>query len=306
MARYLALGKQSSWDTAATSFKYVDPLSISISPERDIVQLRPVSSRFATAFYPGGWKVTGDIEFPCNPQTIGDALLMIFGQVSSQSQGTGAYKHTFTPIDVDSAPPVYTLEIASGSVYRQILNVAATSLEIEFPPNEIVSTTLSILGTKEQAGSSRTPAFPSVRDFTGADAAVKINNNTRKLRALSLTINANLSDDHYVLGSRYLPRHILGEFEVTGSMDIEFEEESYLDEFLAESEASFEITLTGPQIESGVNYQLKLTMPKVIYETWEAEVSHAEPIVQSIDFVARKDGSNPVITAELINTITSY
>jgi hypothetical protein len=55
-----------------------------------------------------------------------------------------------------------------------------------------------------------------------------------------------------------------------------------------------------------VNYQLKLTMPKVIYETWEAEVSHAEPIVQSIDFVARKDGSNPVITAELINTITSY
>ena len=43
MARYLALGKQSSWDTAATSFKYVDPLSISISPERDIVQLRPVS-----------------------------------------------------------------------------------------------------------------------------------------------------------------------------------------------------------------------------------------------------------------------
>ncbi|MEM4497307.1 MAG: phage tail tube protein [Nitrososphaerota archaeon] len=306
MPRYIGLGKQTEWDSAASPSVYLDPLSVDVSPEREIYQVRPVSGRFATEFYPLTVKVGGDIEMLVNPQTFGHILHMFFGNVLTESAGTTAKKHTFTPKDVDESLPIYTLEIGSGSIYRRILNCVADSLSIEASAGEPVTATVGILGTREEAASSRTPTYPTVRYFTASDAVITIGGQARKLRSFSIEMNNNMVDDHYVLGSKYLPKHLLGEFEATGSFEIELDEYSYLSDLLADSEVSIQATFTGDQIETGVNYKLDIIIEKAILETWSAEVSHAEAIVQEIDFIARKTSTNPPVKIELTNTVESY
>lgn len=306
MARYIGLGKQTDWDTAASPSTYLDPLSIDISPEREIYQVRPVSGRFTTEFYPLTVKVGGEIETLVNPQTFGHILHMLFGNVSTENAGTTAKKHTFTPKDIDESPPIYTIEIGSGSIYRKILNCVVDNLSIEISPGEPVTATAEILATKEETATARSPTYPAVKYFTANDATITIGGQTRKLRSFSIEINNNMADDHYVIGSKYLPRHVLGEFEASGSFEIEVDESVYLDEFLADAELGFQVTLTGEQIESGVNYKLDIIVEKAILESWSAEVSPSETIVQSIDFIARKTSTSPPVKIELTNTVTSY
>ncbi|MHC1624032.1 MAG: phage tail tube protein [Candidatus Methanospirareceae archaeon] len=305
MSRYLGIGKQSAWGTATSPTEWLDPISIDVKTEKEPLQLRTISSRLVQQFLEGKIVVTGDIEAPANPEAIGLLLLATFGNVSSTAQ-TASTKHEFTPkTKYDEIPPFLTLEIGSDNVYRKVLDVIGASLAIEFPPGEIVSCRFSILGSKEESSAEQSPSFPTVRPFTANDAIITLGGASAELRALSIEFNNNPRSDHHVIGNRYLPRHELGDLEVTGSMDLIFDSRDELDDFLNDTETSLTIDLVGPEIASGENYELKIELPVIIYSAWGAPVRTGEQIIQSIDFVARKPDSGD-IKVTLVNTIESY
>ena len=91
---------------------------------------------------------------------------------------------------------------------------------MEFALGEYVSATASILAQREDSADLRTPSFPAARDWHSGDVSATLGGQEIELKALSLEVNNNPSSDHHVIGSRYLPRHELGELEITGSMDV--------------------------------------------------------------------------------------
>lgn len=310
MSRYLGLGKESSFGAAVAPNKFLDPLRIDIASEKEPILRRSVASRFPLDKAPGNVVVTGEVEFQVDPELFGDFLLMLLGKVeSSQPDPTNApsvYQHVFTPCEVGEEPATYTLEVGGDDVARRIVSAILESLSVEFAPGEYVSATASILGQKEEQASPVTPSFPSVRCWHSGDASITIGGVEAELRALTLEINNNPSEDHHVIGSRYLTRHELGELEVTGSMDLRFEDRSQLDDFLNEEEVSMKITLTGDAIEGEYHNQLEIELPRIVYSAWSAEISGSEPITQSIDFAALKPSNDDVIKFTLTNPVTQY
>jgi len=305
MSRYLGIGKQSAWGTAVSPTEWLDPITVDIKTEKEPLQLRTISSRLVQDFLQGKIVVTGDIETPANPEAIGLLLYATFGNVSSTAQ-TASTKHEFTPKTApEDTLPFLTLEIGSGSVYRKVLDVIGASLAIEFPPGEIVSCRFSILGSKEESSTEQSPSFPSARPFTANDATVTLGGASAELRALSIEFNNNPSTDHHVIGNRYLTRHELGDFEVTGSMDLLFDSSDELDAFLGDTETSLTIDLIGETISGDEKYELKIELPNIIYSAWGAPVRTGEQVIQSIDFVARKPDSGD-IKVTLVNTVSSY
>ena len=203
-------------------------------------------------------------------------------------------------------PPTYTIELGADSVARRVVGAIGESLAMEVAPGEYASATLSVLGVKEETISPSTPSFPSSRDWTSHDISVTLGGVQAELQALSLEINNNPSDDHHIIGSRYLTRHELGELEITGSMDVRFLNDQHLTSFLNDQETSMTITFAGDEIEGGYSYELKIQLPKIVYDAWSAEVSRSEMVVQSIDFVAVKPADGSVITLTLRNDEEGY
>jgi len=310
MSRYLGLGKESAFGEPSTPTRFVDPLRIDVACEKEPILRRTVASRFPLDKAPGNVIASGEIEVQVDPETIGDFLLMLLGEVEvSQPDPTGApsvYAHTFTACEIGEIPPTYTLEIGFDGSARRIISTILESLKLELAPGEYVSATAGILGQKEEQSTPQTPSFPSARSWHSGDATIMINDVQAELRALSMEINNNPSTDHHVIGSRYLTRHELGDLETTGSMDVRFLDRSLLDSFLNDEEASIKIILTGDEIEAGYRNKLELELPRIVYSAWSGEMSGSEPIVQSIDFAALKPSSGDVIKVTLTNQVPSY
>ena len=310
MVRYVGLGKESSFASAASIARYVDPVTFSLTPEKEPVIFRTVASRSPVTFYEGKVTVTGDIEIPLYPDVLGDFLLMLLGKVETSQPDAGSapntYKHTFTPIEKWESPVTYTLELGEDVIARRILGAILESLSLELTPGEPPRAGCSVLAVKEESTSLGSPTFPSVKAFPENSATLTLNGASAELQALSLDINNNPSTDHHVIGSKYLTRHELGDLEITGSFDVKLADRTHLDQFLSDGEGSLEIMLEGEEIEAGYKHYLKISLPRIIYSGWEAEVSGSEPIVQSIDFAAIKPSDSPIITIELQNKISSY
>jgi len=310
MSRYLGLGKETSFGASATPSRFVDPLRIDITCEKEPILRRSIASRFPLDKAPGNIVVTGEVEFQVDPEVIGDFLLMLLGKVEADqpdpSNAPSVYQHVFTPCELEEEPATYTLEIGMNGSARRIVSTILESLSVEFAPGEYASATASIVGQKEEQASLVTPSFPSVRCWHSGDASITINDSQAELRALSLEINNNPSTDHHVIGNRYLTRHELGELEVTGSMDIRFADRGELDRFLGDEEASMKITLTGDLIEGEYRYELQIELPRIVYSAWSGEISGVEPIVQSVDFTALRSSGGEPIKVTLTNTLNEY
>jgi len=308
--RYVGIGKETGFGNPTTPTRYLDPLSVSIAADKEPILRRGIGSRWPVDKALGNIVVSGDMEFPANPEIIGDFLLMLLGKVeTSQPDPTGApnvYAHIFKPCEVGESPPTYTIEIGLDSTARRITSAILGSMSLEFAPGEYVSVTASILAQKEDSTDLKSPSFPAARDWHSGDVSAVLGGQEVELKALTLEINNNPSSDHHVIGSRYLPRHELGELEITGSMDVKFVDRDHLDRFLNDEETSLTITLTGDEIEGGQNHQLKLELPRIVYSAWSGDVDSPEMIIQSIDFVAIKPSSDEVFKATLTNTVNEY
>ena len=310
MTRYLGFGREQAFGEPVSPSRFVDPLRIDVSCEKEPILRRSVASRFPLDKAPGNVVVTGEVELEVEPETIGDLLLMLLGEIeTSQPDSSNAptvYEHVFTPCEIGETPPTYTLEIGSEASARRIISTILESLKLELAPGEYASATASILGQREESSSMLTPSLPATRPWHSGDASITINDAQAELQALSLEINNNPSTDHHVIGSRYLTRHELGELEITGSMDVKFSDRSHLDRFLNDEEASIKITLTGDEIEAGYRNRLEIELPRIVYSAWSCEISGSEQLVQSIDFVAIKPSNSPILKITLTNQVSGY
>lgn len=310
MPRYIGFGKQSAIDSPVAPSKFIDAIRFDVSSEKPVLRRRSVSGREVNGYAAGKVSVKGEVEFYLNPKGVGEALYMTLGALStSQPDPTNApsvYEHIFTPLKMGEEPPAYTVELGSDSVARKVVGAIGGALSIEVAPGEYASATLSILGVREETASPAAPSFPAAKDWTSHDASIMIGGTQAELQALTLEINNNPSEEHHVIGSRYLTRHELGELEITGSMDVRFLDAQHLTRFLNDEETSLTITFSGEEIEGGYGYEFRIDLPRIVYDAWSAEVSRSEMIVQSIDFVAVKPVDGDVVSVMLRNDEEGY
>jgi len=307
-ARYVALAKQASIDTPATSgFKYIHVESCDIHLEKEYIYDEDnVSYIEYSSAMEGVRMVRGGIDLRLNPEMIGELLNSFFGgSTTTQIETTPVYRHVFTP---SSAVVPYTVIVGAGDVAERFVGCGVSRLEISLEAGEAPKIRAELLGRDMDIVLPSTPSYPSVRDWMPAEASLTLGGEQALIKELELTLENGLSDDEFVIGSNVLQRLSPKKYSVDIKLSARFLSTSRLEEFLSGTETSMTIDLLGPKIpgSNNQNYQLTIELPRVVYDSHVAEIDARELLVEEIEMKALRGESTSSITVTLENTEPGY
>lgn len=269
----------------------------------------------------GPFAVDGDVEFNPGPEDgTGHILKWAFGSCSTLgTAATGAidtYKHTFDTVDsLDS----FTCHIGVGNTMnRRISGCKIDELSVSAAAGEMLTLTASVLGRKEDVKTTMaTPTFGTLNPFTWSQGSVTFDGSLEaNVESVELSFTNNVVDDFYVLdNTRYRKDMPEGRRELSGALDISFENDTYYQKFLgggtvpqsSPSWGSVNLHFEGDTITGTHVYELELDMPKLRIDTSDISISDADRVVQSMDFDAFYDDDLGYdIQGILKNTIGTY
>jgi len=321
MAKYFGIGKESSYGVAVVPSVYIDPLNESLKGENVLLRQEAFIRRELSKIGAGPFRVSGDVEVVVIPDNIGKFLEGIFGKVTTTaSPSSDAYKHEF---EVNNTLPSYTIEIGYdvGSYAIQIPGAGFNELSLEAPAKEFVTARISVIGKTAKLESLSTPTVITGRPFVFHDGEVKIDGSTvANVEAIRLTLSNNIDADVFYIGSRTLGAIKPQGFDITGTMDISFDNWDFYQKFLGSASAtepqdtlgslSLELTFTGEATgssDTGYEYKLlKIEIPEIYLSKDDIDISGRDRIVQKLEFTGVYNTSaGYAVKATLINTESS-
>lgn len=252
---------------------------------------------------------------------IGYWLGMAIGDPSSAQQGgTAAYKHTYTP---DDDLKTFSMWYARGGNQQVVIPYGAVdTLLIEQSPSDVLRSTVGIIGQKETINAddmTTADAYDTARKFHDAHLTVTGPVGATEVFSSSILVNNKYNvDKGRAHGSRFYNALIPGKREVTGTMELWFDDDGDYQNFWGStSETTPDVAGdftpiplnfswdSGELADTGFNYILALDVPEVAFEA--TNVIMEERIRQTIDWSAQYDtGDSYDIQAELTNTVVSY
>ncbi|MEM0456107.1 MAG: phage tail tube protein [Nitrososphaerota archaeon] len=295
MPRYLGVGKENTYGTAVAAAVWYDIIRENITVRRTTILDRDtVADRQLTKAVRGEEYVEGEVELYLNSQQIGHLLLSCLGSVVTS--GTGPYTHTFFVADV---LPSLTLRSGLDSVKEKVVAGAVVdNLEVVAEVGK-VRVRAGIVGRQLTLGDVSSPSFTRGEDFTHGDVTITIGDITKRPRRMTFRMNNNLERVH-VLGDHYLHSLKPKKFEVTGSFDLDFENEAEYQDFLSLTPRSLNI-----RFERG-NYRIEFDIERFVYTDARVEVRGRELLVASFEFVALKSDVQDAIKVTLVNDDAGY
>jgi len=319
MVRFIGIGIETTYGEAATITDYIDAVSESITGGQSFIDVETAGTRWIRERVPGPWSESGSFDIIVNADNITKILKCALGDVTTSDDGGSpavAYKHEFKP---SSTLPSFTLEVCPdvGSYSRQIVGCGITSLRFEAPARELLTASVDILAAKEKLISPSTPTFTTRRPFVFYDGQIS-GLVTANVEAFRLTIENDIPDDAFVLGSRFLPGLRVQGFTVSGELDLTFLDWDAYQKFLGSASAtepgttaeSYSLTATftspeetGSSVAGFENYELEFHLPKIYLDTAEAHFDRRDRIVETVRFTAVYDSTaDYVVKVTVVNT----
>jgi len=308
MSRYLGLGKQTGFGTAATPTKFIAANSVSLTPNEEREFSHTIADRAPLFVQPSQKYSEIEVETMIWPEGGLENILHAFFQnvnTTTLDATNGVYRHTFTPASFNPTVTYYTFEAGfdPGLQALRTPNCVINSLEFSFANASAPTLSISAIGDFPSAVSRSTPSFPAVRPFAVPDVSVQIGGSPAELRELSIEFVNNVERVHDLNGA--LRAIELQGLEVSGSFSVRFRNMTHLNNFLNRTETSLRATLTGPIAGGSHNYSLEIELPRIVYDSWNAEISEADLLVQDVDFKALKPASGDAVIVRLVNKVSA-
>lgn len=228
---------------------------------------------------------------------------------------TGAYKHTFTAMGNAESDYLPSLSILVDRIVKEYTytGIVFNTLSFSAQPGDFLKVDMGFVGKDEIDGTAATGLTLSpLKTFTFAQASVKIGGTTvADVTNIKFDLNNNL--DHskqttstglYFKQPKHGAREIKADLEVIYSTDSDTLYSTY---FKGDDDVSLEIKFTSSEeIEAGFPYSLTITIPHCqVRESSSPETSGADTLMQSLSLKAIEEGSDELITVELVNGRTT-
>ena len=303
MARYLGIGKETTYGTPVAASYYMPIISESLKLEHGYLFPETVAYREFDRVVPGKKLVTGGWEmYVTYDKGIGLILKALLGGETKTNPTTGVASHVFKRA---SSIPSLTARVGLHGVTEKIVSgLGINELTFELEAGDFLRCSVDCVGRDETTGTLSTPTF-STQDFIDASKVVTFKLDTADVtpERFSLTIRNNIDTDAFELGSRTLKRLEPTGFEVEGEMDIRFLTTSHLNDFLNSTKKDLQVKLQGPLITGTYYNELQIDCDEIIYDAGDAYIDRQERIVQNLKFTAIRDPtSNEPIIITLQNT----
>lgn len=251
----------------------------------------------------------GDISAQIRSKSFGYILTALAGAAPSTT-GTGPYTHTFT-LQNDNQHATLSIHIADPIGDRQFKGASLNSLEIKQELDDFAVFTANFLA-KYPVNTSVTPSLDTSEvKFSKKDLSIKLASsiaglsgasNLGVVEALTLSINKNVTRDS-VFGSAEPVDFINNSFQVEGSLTLKYEDRTYRNYFVDNTERAMEI-----KWDNGTQ-SLTFQLPKVHFTSHDPDYSLDEVVRQDVGFTAFYDLANSqaiLHKIELVNNQSSY
>lgn len=304
---YLGFVTQSSLGSLTTRTKFLDIVSESIAAQL----MRKHSSNLGSAsrrlYTEVGAQSGGGVQLEANFEGMDTLLYHAFGtKAAAQQGGTAAYKHTLTL--AAGVPAIgLSVEVArdiTGFFYE---GCKVAALTFQQDPNDFLKVAIELLGRQETRGSATSPTFPSALPIHQSQMVATVDAGAVTMNKLMVKLDNKLAQRPQL--GNVAPKEIIrtGGREVTGSFEIDFEDQTQYAKFMANTSAALIATWTGAIIASSFAYALVLTLPKIFYTGGTPVVSGRGPITVpfTFDAVEQTRGAQDEFKIELTNTATS-
>ena len=265
-------------------------------------------------------RVEGDVEFNIKNNSIVHFLKSLLGTVTSGLAGgeSAVWEHVVTVELNDPQNPSLTLALAKPSFqdYRYDL-VVPSSLEIATPVDDLVTGTMEFVGKDESTVADYTPSFDADDYyFRNHDVTIKLASDVAglagaqalKVKEFSLSIANNARVNQNI--SDYNPSDVLGMLiEITGSMKIDYEDETHHDTYVAGTYQAMQISMVRTDVTIGVasNPEITVVLPKVSFESLEQDRPIDDILADGIEFTAHYDTTEAkAIEITVVNEVEDY
>lgn len=270
----------------------------------------------AQAYKKSEWS-EGTIESELNDRSFGLILYATFGTLSSSGIVDSAYTHTFS-LQSDSQHDSLTITLADPDRTDQYALCMLDSLELNVVPDEVVTFVAGFKGRTGRAVAAASPTYATAfNKFLGRHAVVKIASvvgglagaSALSLKSFQLRINKNLVMNS-VLGTIW-PEDILNQkFEITGSFELDLDDQTYRNLMLNGTYQALRLQITNTDVLIGATSRpdFKIDLARVHFEEWEPTRDNDELVTQKISFRALYDitTSTTVNSVTLINNVSAY
>jgi len=260
----------------------------------------------------------GDITILLDVENAPYLLIPALGTVTSSTASgeTSVYEHVITRKD-GNPPKTLTINFNDTVETRQYTYATVNTCEISFSDG-FATLTASILSKAPTTGTGtksiteeRVLAFKDAKIYFGSDLAEAESNyssdtNSKALSEFTLTINNN-AEAQYTSGDSS-PRQIsLGQFEVSGSYTLFFEDTTERAAHEAQTKRAMIVSFKGDSIGSGETEEIKIEIPKFHITERSVDTAPAGFVTENPSFVADYDSSNGFsIRVTVTNETASY
>lgn len=313
--RYISVEREGGYGVyRGNNLQYIDIVSESVAPDQGMIDIETAGEREWRYRVPGAYSIGGDIDLVVNADNITRFLWWCLGSKVSTDDGSDHYKHIFESaqefdsFSMNIAPAVQDTAPGglAGYAMRRVVGCAVTSIAFEAVAREALTATVSVIGQQDSlVADAQSPSFSTVRPFIFYEGAVSVQGSQiANVEAFRVTIDNEVADDAFVLGSRFLPALRIQGITITGSMDLAFENwDMYRYFYNGTSTGSspgtstlnsieLDLTFTGQSLGGAgdyANYKLQLNLPQCYLDTTAANFDRRDRIVQSVDFTATYD-----------------
>lgn len=314
LARYIKFETQALFTTETfaafgANSHIIDPVGEDITGDKQFIYPRTAGIRNQRAHVAGKNKFSGTIDAPLYPSHVTSLIYYALGGVSTTTgtPTTGTNTHVITKANT---LPFFRMAIGRDLRQHEYVGGIVNSMSIDYTMDDIITGSFDVMFRKELANMAleTSEAFLDFdneeRAFGGAESSVQINASADdRIESLSVSVENNVADDAYSLGSSFLPAGIIAALNVTGSMDVRFDTIGLYDDFIAETSKA--VDLTGAFGAADLTRSVKLDIPVMTLDTNNLPTDGFERYVQTLNFTAEPDSNSDPIISTIHNAQTA-
>lgn len=244
--------------------------------------------------------------------SVGAELTAVFGDspTSTERSSSGVFDHAYVVAN-NNAHKSLTVAYEDDIQDVRFPFAMVTTWALEVVADDYVQRTISLLG-KKSASASNSPSFSEELEFIPSQVYLKLASSQAGLAAatginvtaFNMEINKN-AEAAYVLGSKE-PEDIYNkQLNVTGSIELYFENETLRDYVFANTHRAIRIGMVDTSVDlgSGHDPELYFDLNEVVFEEFERGWDSNDPLKQTLNFEALYNvADGAMISARLTNT----
>jgi hypothetical protein len=317
MARYIAVGKETTYGQDVAQTEYVDAIDDNLSADNGVISDQSMGARGNQKPAPGLFKTGRTFKVIVEPENIGLLLLALMGTDTPSTLETGVYKHVFTP---GAAAQYLTLGGGTDVTGGQRTNpgFAVRKAKFSSSPGAKLLAEFDGFGKSLHVDALASPSFSTKQPFHHVHSSAKIATVAKTyIKAMTIEVENQYEEEDYTLGSRELRSAPLKGFLVKGTMDVLFDQLDTLKLFLGSTIAAaplttltkqrLDLTFTHDILAGATQYfQINFIMLETLFKVRKDSVNKRERMIENLDWECFVPTAGTQFTIELVNNVATY